>query len=106
MEKRIVKHLGDEIEKREELAYKFYRLILEVEEYPDMVDDWDYTSTVCSNIKARVGEDSEKYLIDTINKCYGVEIDEDFFCREFWLLLDYLEEEQERQKNQKLLPKL
>jgi hypothetical protein len=94
-----------EMKKREKLASTFYRLILEPEEYPDpqiIYDDDDIRNGPCYNVKNY----DKRYIIDKIFKTYGVRVTEENLWGEFWQLLDYLQEEQEMQEKQKLLPKL
>jgi hypothetical protein len=91
---------------REELAYKFYESILKSDEYPESVLDDENGKDVCFALREKIGIDqSEKYIIDKIFKIYGVNVSEEWLCIDFWQILDSLEQEQIRQKNQKFLPK-
>ena len=97
---------NEEIKKRKLLVEKFYKLILKEDEYPEWVDDFDRVYNACYKVYNKIGDEAaEKYLTEKISKAYGVHFDKDYLDEDFWILLDYLEEEQERQKNQKLLPK-
>ncbi len=97
----------EEIKKRQSLVEKFYKLILN--ESPEYVDDFDDLYGVCYKVYNKMGkEEAEKYLLDKIEKIYHVQVDEDFLSIDFWQALDVLEEyqqEEERRKTQKLLPK-
>ena len=96
----------EEIKKRQLLVEKFYKLVLKEDEYPEGVDDFDRGYNVCYKIYNKIGDEkAEEYLTEKISKAYGVHFHKDYLDEDFWILLDYLEQEQQRQKTQKLLPK-
>ena len=96
---------GKEIKKRSSLVNKFYRLILEPNEYPPSpIYDDDDVEYVLINVD---GESDPEYklILEKIANSYGVKVKYTDLWMYFWEFLDYLESEQERQKTQKLLPK-
>jgi hypothetical protein len=84
-QEKIVFKFADSIEmdKREEIAEKFYHCVLDPEELPIIVTD-----------KARLGDistDDDKVLIARIKEHYGITVTQEHLRMPIWRLLDILE---------------
>ena len=97
---KVLSYKDPEIRKREKLALEFFKKILKENEYPKWtIFDEDDVESICIDME------EEPSLEERIKKEYSIIVTYKDLWMPFWQFLDYLEEEQERQKNQKLLPK-